>query len=107
MIGIFRPPAKTGPFRQPEPPALGLLLGHREALLSPAPFHSLVVHTPAFLLKQRRDASIPIASILPGKGNDSIPQGFFISHLSRPIRLRGAPWSHHVTRPAFGHRERP
>ena len=93
--------AETRSIGQPEPASLRLFLRDLESLLSPDPFHSLVVHAPTFVLEQRRDASIPIASILAGKGNDSIPQGFLISRLSQPILLRGATLPHHTARPAF------
>ena len=73
MIRILRPPAQPGPIRQPEPPALRLLLGHLEAFLSPDPFHPLVGHPPAFLLEPRRDAARALAPILPGQGHDSTP----------------------------------
>ena len=79
----------------------------REGLIVEAsPRLQHVVHAPAFVLEQRRDASIPIAAVLTGKGNDSIPHGVFISRLSQPILLRGATLPHHTTCPAFGHRER-
>src|SRR3712207_193867 len=105
MIGIFRPSAETRSIRQPAPRTLGLLLRSLQALLPPDPFHSCGVRTPALLVPQPREAPIPIAPILPGKGNDSIPPGFFISRLSRPILLRGATWPHYPACPAFGHRE--
>ena len=79
MLRLRRPPAQTGPIRQSEPPALRLLLGPREAFLSPDPFPSRVVHPPAGLLEPRRAAARAIAPLRPDPGHDSTPEGALIS----------------------------
>jgi hypothetical protein len=101
MIAILRAVAETRSIGQPEPASLRLLLRHLESLLSPDPFHPLVVHVPAFLMKQRRDPPIPVPPILAREGDDAPPQGFLVIRLNADILLRGPALPHHTTRPAF------
>ena len=101
MIWILRAVAETRSIGQPEPASLRLFLRDLEALLSPDPFHSLVVHAPAFLMKKRRDPPIPVPPLLACEGDDAHPQGFLVIRLTGDILLRGPALPHHAARPAF------
>src|SRR6516162_2903552 len=52
---------------QPEPAALGLLMGNLQPLTLPDTLDPLVVDCPAPLAQQRGDLAIAIAAVLPGK----------------------------------------
>jgi hypothetical protein len=101
MIRRLRAVAETRSIGQPEPASLRLFLRDLESLLSPDPFHSRVVHVPAFLMKPRRDPPIPVPPILAGEDDDARPQGVLVIRLTGDILLRGPALPHHSARPAF------
>ena len=63
---------------EPEPTTLRLLLWHLQPLLSPEPFDSLVVHPPALLLEQCRDAPVAVASEATGQRHDPAEQRLLV-----------------------------
>jgi hypothetical protein len=62
----------------PDATACGLFLRHLQPLLSPNPFYPLMIDSPALRLKQGRDPTIPIASILPCQADNRFRQCFLI-----------------------------
>src|SRR5262249_5375884 len=52
---------------QPQPAALGLLMGNLQPLTLPDTLDPLVVDCPARLAQQRGDLAIAVAAVLPGK----------------------------------------
>jgi hypothetical protein len=67
MIALLRPQPNARSVGQPEPAALGLLMGDLQPLASPDTLDPLVVDDPARLAQQRSDFAIAIAAVLPGK----------------------------------------
>src|SRR5262249_31529737 len=62
-----RPQPNARSVGQPEPAALGLLMGNLEPLTLPDTLDPLVVDCPAPLAQQRGDLAIAVAAVLPGK----------------------------------------
>ena len=75
---------------QPEPAALGLLMGDFQPLASPDPLDPLVVDEPASLLQQPGDLAIAVAAVLPGKLNDAGSELLFVFTAPRFLALRRA-----------------
>jgi len=67
MIAPLRPQPDARSVGQPEPAALGLLVGDLQPLALPDPLDPLVVDCPARLAQQFGDLAIAIAAVLPGK----------------------------------------
>src|SRR5262249_60732928 len=67
MIALLRPQPDARSVGQPEPAALGLLMGNLQPLTLPDTLDPLVVDCPARLAQQRSDLAIAIAAVLPGK----------------------------------------
>ena len=63
MIALLRPQSDARSVRQPEPAALGLLMGNFEPLALPDPLDPLVVDQPARLLQQPGDLAIAVATV--------------------------------------------
>src|SRR5262249_20134571 len=67
MIALLRPQPNARSVGQPEPAALGLLMGNLQPLTLPDTLDPLVVDCPARLAQQRGDLAIAIAAVLAGK----------------------------------------
>src|SRR6516162_771878 len=67
MIALLRPQPNARSVGQPEPAALGLLIGNLQPLTLPDTLDPLVVDCPARLAQQRGDLAIAIAAVLLGK----------------------------------------
>src|SRR2546429_4186133 len=67
MIAVLRPQPNARSVGQPEPAALGLLMGNLQPLTLPDTLDPLVVDCPARLAQQRGDLAIAVAAVLPGK----------------------------------------
>src|SRR6266481_3484043 len=67
MIALLRAQPNARSVGQPEPAALGLLMGKLQPLTLPDTLDPLVVDDPARLAQQRGDLAIAIAAVLPGK----------------------------------------
>jgi hypothetical protein len=67
MIAILRPQPNARSVGQPEPAALGLLMGDLQPLALPDTLDPLVVDCPARPAQQRGDLAIAIAAVVPGK----------------------------------------
>ena len=67
MIALLRPQPNARSVGQPEPAALGLLMGNLEPLTLPDTLDPLVVDCPARLAQQFGDLAIAIMAVLPGK----------------------------------------
>jgi hypothetical protein len=52
---------------QPQPSAFGLFLRHFEPFLPPETFDPLVIHMPSCSMKQLRDPTITVATVLRGQ----------------------------------------
>ena len=77
MIALLRPQPDARSVGQPEPAALGLLMGDLQPLTLPNTLDPLVVDCPARLAQQLGDLAIAIAAVLPGKldniGAETLP----------------------------------
>jgi len=67
MIAVLRPQPNARSVGQPEPAALGLLMGNLQPLTLPDTLDPLVVDDPARLAQELGDLAIAIAAVLPGK----------------------------------------
>jgi hypothetical protein len=67
MIAVLGPQPNARSVGQPEPAALGLLMGNLQPLTLPDPLDPLVVDYPARLAQELGDLAIAIAAVLPGK----------------------------------------
>ena len=67
MIAVLRPQPNARSVGQPEPAALGLLVGNLQPLTLPDTLDPLVVDDPARLAQELGDFAIAIAAVLPGK----------------------------------------
>src|SRR5262249_5661583 len=65
MIAVLRPQADARSVDQPQPAALGLLMGNLQPLTLPDTLDPLVVDCPARLAQQRGDLAIAVAAVLP------------------------------------------
>src|SRR3954469_10887144 len=87
VVAVLGPKANAGPIRQPQPPALGLLLRHFEPLPAPDPFHPLVVHPPARVPQKSRDLAIAIAAILAREFDQVGREPFLVIMAPRRLAL--------------------
>jgi hypothetical protein len=84
---------------QPEPPPLGLLLRHLQALSAPQPLHPLVVHHEAFRPQQRGHTRVAVPPIVARQLHHPLHQPRLIAgHMWHPP-LGGPGLSQHPTRP--------
>src|SRR5262249_42339775 len=67
MIALLRPQPNARSVGQPEPAALGLLMGDLQPLALPDTLDPLVVDRPARLAQQFGDLAIAITAVLPSK----------------------------------------
>src|SRR5215831_4134738 len=78
MIALLRPQPDASSVGQPEPAALGLLMGDLQPLALPDTLDPLVVDCPARLAQQFGDLAIAIAAVLPSKldniGGETAPR---------------------------------
>jgi hypothetical protein len=82
---------EAGSVRQPEPPALGLLLGDFQSLAPPDPLHPLVVDHPASgRAQQLRDLAVAVAAVLARKLDDVGRELFLVVPAPRALALRRA-----------------
>src|SRR5262249_6358744 len=75
---------------QPEPAALGLLMGNLQPLTSPDPLDPLVVDCPAYLAQELGDLAIAIAAVLPSKLNNIGGETLLLLPTARDLALRRA-----------------
>jgi hypothetical protein len=90
VIAVFRPQPDARSVRQPEPAALGLLMGDLQPLALPDTLDPLVVDCPASLAQQRGDLAIAIAAVLPGKLDNIGRKTFLVVTTVRDLTLRRA-----------------
>jgi hypothetical protein len=67
MIAVLRQQPNARSVGQPEPAALGLLMGDLQLLALPDKLDPLVIDYPARLAQQFGDLAIAIAAVLPGR----------------------------------------
>jgi hypothetical protein len=88
VVGALGPQPDAGPVRQPEPAALGLLLGDLQPLTAPDPLHPLVVHHPAGRGPQQLGyLAVAVAAILARKLDDVGREPFLIIPAPRKLAL--------------------
>ncbi len=102
MIRILGPQADAGSVVEPEPSFLRLPLRHFEPLPSPDPLDPLLVHEPAGLPQQGRDAPVAITAVLGRHGDDVGRQPCLIVSSLRDAPLRRAMLSEHAAHPPLG-----
>jgi hypothetical protein len=90
MIALLRPQPNARSVGQPEPAALGLLMGNLQPLTSPDPLDPLVVDCPACLAQQLGDLAIAIAAVLPGKLDNIGGETPLVLTTARDLALRRA-----------------
>ncbi len=90
MVLVHRTKTNARAIIQPQPTAFWLSLRYLQPLLSPDPFNTLMVHSPALQAQQRCDPPVPIASERCCKVNDALGERFFIITFDRRIPLRRA-----------------
>src|SRR5262249_49789579 len=90
MIALLRPQPNARSSGQPEPAALGLLMGNLQPLTLPDTLDPLVVDCPARLAQQRSDLAIAIAAVLPGKLDNIDGETPLVVMTTRDLALRRA-----------------
>jgi hypothetical protein len=90
MIALLRPQPNARSVGQPEPAALGLLMGNLQPLTLPDTLDPLVVDCPARLAQQRSDLAIAIAAVLPGKLDNIDGETPLVVMTTRDLALRRA-----------------
>jgi hypothetical protein len=90
MIALLRPQPDARSVGQPEPAALGLLMGNLQPLASPDTLDPLVVDCPARLAQQCGDLAIAIAAVLPGKLDNIGREMLLVVTTARDLALRRA-----------------
>ena len=90
MIALLRPQPNARSVGQPEPAALGLLMGNLEPLTLPDTLDPLVVDCPARLAQQRGDLAIAVAAVLPGKLDNIGGETPLLVTTTRDLALRRA-----------------
>jgi len=90
MIALLRPQPNARSVGQPEPAALGLLMGNLQPLTLPDTLDPLVVDCPARLAQQRSDLAIAIAAVLPGKLDNIGGETPLVVTTARDLALRRA-----------------
>ena len=88
VVRALGPEPDAGSVRQPEPPALGLLLGDFQSLAPPDPLHPLVVDHPARgRAQQLRDLAVAVAAVLARKLDDVGGEPFLVVPAPRAFAL--------------------
>jgi hypothetical protein len=90
MIAVLRPQPNARSVGQPEPAALGLLMGNLQPLALPDTLDPLVVDDPTRLAQQFGDLEIAIAAVLPGKLDNIRCETLLIVTTARDLALRRA-----------------
>jgi hypothetical protein len=88
MIAVLRPQPNARSVGQPEPAALGLLMGNLQPLTLPDTLDPLVVDCPARRAQQFSDLAIAIVAVLPGKLESIGRQTLFVLTTARDLALR-------------------
>ena len=90
MIALLRPQPDARSVGQPEPAALGLLMGDLQPLALPNTLDPLVVDCPARLAQQPCDLAIAVAAVLLGKLDNIGRQTLLVLTAARDLALRRA-----------------
>ena len=90
MIALLRPQPDARSVGQPEPAALGLLMGNLQPLTLPDTLDPLVVDDPARLAQELGDFAIAIAAVLPGKLDNIGCETLLVVTAARDLALRRA-----------------
>src|SRR5262249_22754935 len=90
MITLLRPQPNARSVGQPQPAALGLLMGNLQPLTLPDTLDPLVVDCPARLAQQRGDLAIAVAAVLPGKLDNIGGETLLVVTTARDLALRRA-----------------
>jgi hypothetical protein len=90
MIALLRPQPNARSVGQPEPAALGLLVGDLQPLTLPDTLDPLVVDYRARLAQERGDLAAAIAAVLPGKLDNIGGETLLIVTTARDLALRRA-----------------
>ena len=90
MIALLRPQPNARSVGQPEPAALGLLMGNLQPLTLPDTLDPLVVDYPARLAQELGDLAIAIAAVLPGKLDYIGCETLLVVTTARDLALRRA-----------------
>ena len=91
MVGALGPQPDARSVRQPEPAALGLLLGDLQPLAAPDPLHPLVVDHPARRGPQQlRDLAVAVAAVPARERDDVGGEPLLVVPAPRKLALRRA-----------------
>src|SRR6266480_3273454 len=90
MIAALGPQPNARSISQPEPAALGLLVGILQPLTLPDTLDPLVVDDPARLAQELGDLAIAIAAVLPGKLDNIGCETLLVVTTARDLALRRA-----------------
>ena len=103
VVRALGPQPDAGPVRQPEPAALGLLLGDLQPLAAPDPLHPLVVDHPARRGPQQLgDLAVAVAAVLARELDDVGGEPFLVVPAPRELALRRAVLAERGTGAALG-----
>jgi hypothetical protein len=87
MIALLRAQPNARSVGQPEPAALGLLMGNLQPLASPDTLDPLVVDCPARLAQERGDLAVAVAAVLPSKLNNIGRETLLVVTTTRDLAL--------------------
>jgi hypothetical protein len=102
MIAVLRPQPNARSVGQPEPAALGLLMGNLQPLALPDTLDPLVVDDPACLAQELGDLAIAIAAVLPSKLDNIGCETLLVVTAARDLALRRAMLPERRTGAALG-----
>src|SRR5262245_62352494 len=102
MIALLRPQPDARTVGQPEPAALGLLMGDLQPLTLPDTLDPLVVDYPARLAQQFGDLAIAIAAVLPSKLDNIGGETLLVLTTARDLAFVRAMVPHRRTDPNVG-----
>src|SRR5512132_2324907 len=103
MIAVLRPQPNARSVGQPEPAALGLLMGNLQPLTLPDTLDPLVVDYPTRLAQELGDLAIAIAAVLPGKLDNIGCETLLVLTTARDLALCRAMLPERRTRATLGH----
>jgi pimeloyl-ACP methyl ester carboxylesterase len=102
-VALLRPQPNARSVGQPEPAALGLLMGNLQPFTLPDTLDPLVVDYPARLAQERGDLAVAIAAVVPGELDNIGCETLLVVTTTRDLAVRRAMLPERRTGATLGH----